>query len=103
MFPMQLAMSMPVSKIAELVGEEELPYHNCNPSQINTISADMSPAFKKGVEKYFHWADMTFDKFHVIKLMNEAVDKVRREEQKVIPALKSTRYLWLLTPTNSMQ
>jgi transposase len=80
--------------------KEELPYHNCNPSQIETISADMSPAFKKGVEKNFPWADMTFDKFHVIKLMNEALDKVRRIEQKVIPALKSTRYLWLYNVNN---
>ncbi len=80
--------------------KDELPDHNCDPHQINTISADMSPAFKKGVRENFPWADVTFDKFHVIKLMNEAVDKVRKAEQKIVPALKSTRYLWLYNPEN---
>ena len=87
-------------KDSETINElkEELPYHNCNPTQIDTISADMSPAFKKGVKENFPWANVTFDKFHVIKLMNEALDKVRREEQKSNPILKNTRYLWLYNP-----
>lgn len=78
--------------------KDELPYHNCNPHQIDAISADMSPAFKKGVEENFPWANVTFDKFHVMKLMNEALDEVRRTEQKTVPNLKSTRYLWLYNP-----
>jgi transposase len=73
----------------------ELPAHNCNPGQIEDISVDMSPAFRKGCEESFPWATVTYDKFHVIKLMNEAVDQVRREEQKTNPSLKSSRYLWL--------
>ena len=63
--------------------KKEMQYHNCNPQQIENISLDMSPAFKKGCLENFPWAVVTFDKFHVIKLMNEAVDKVRRMEQKV--------------------
>lgn len=78
--------------------KEELPHHNCKPSQITNISADMSPAFRKGVEQNFPWANLTYDKFHVMKLMNEAVDSVRRAEQKLVPELKSTRYLWLYNP-----
>jgi len=78
--------------------KNELPYHNCNPQQIEEVSADMSPAFKKGIKDNFPWANLTFDKFHVIKLMNEAVDEVRRSEQKLVPGLKSTRYLWLYNP-----
>ena len=78
--------------------KKELPKHQCNPAQIINISADMSPAFKKGVQNNFPWVAMTFDKFHIIKLMNAAVDKVRREEQMTIPALKLTRYLWLYNP-----
>ena len=45
--------------------KKELPKHQCNPAQIINISADMSPAFKKGVQKNFPWAAMTFDKFHM--------------------------------------
>jgi len=75
--------------------KEELPAHKCKPQQIEQISVDMSPAFRKGCDENFPWASITYDKFHVIKLMNEAVDQVRREEQKTNPSLKSTRYIWL--------
>ena len=60
----------------------------------------MSPAFIAGVEKNFPHAQITFDKFHVLKVLNEAVDKVRREEQGLIPELKRTRYIWLKNPSN---
>jgi transposase len=43
----------------------------------------------------FPEAHLTFDRFHVVKLMNEAVDEVRREEQRGAPELKKTRFLWL--------
>jgi transposase len=75
--------------------KDEMPHHNCIPDQIIAISSDMSPAFKKGVEESFPWSDVTYDKFHVIKLMNESLDKVRRLEQATKPILKSSRYLWL--------
>ena len=39
-------------------------------------------------------------KSHVIKLLNEAVDKVRRNEQKQNPLLKKTRYVWLKNRKN---
>ena len=60
----------------------------------------MSPAFTSGVEKHFPEAHLTFDKFHVLKIINEAVDEVRREEQQSHPELKRTRYLWLKNPGN---
>ena len=34
-------------------------------------------------------------KFHAVKLVNDAVDKVRRAESKGRPELKRSRYLWL--------
>jgi len=36
----------------------------------------------------------------LMKLMNEAVDKVRREEQSHNALLKRTRYIWLKNPEN---
>ncbi len=36
---------------------------------------------------------MVFDRFHVMKLPNEAVDQVRRQEAKTNTVLKETRYL----------
>ena len=35
-----------------------------------------------------------------MKIMNEAVDEVRRQEAKITDALKKTRYLWLKNPIN---
>ena len=43
---------------------------------------------------------MTFDKFHTVKIVNEAVDRVRRAGQKGQIMLKGTRYIWLRNPEN---
>jgi len=59
---------------------------------------DTSPAFIKGVITHFPEAAITFDTFHVMKLLGEAVDPVRREERKFLPELAGTRYLWVKNP-----
>jgi len=63
--------------------------------QIKDVCCDMSPAFIRGIAEYFPEAQITFDKFHVMKMVNEAVDDVRIAEQKKTPELKHTRYVWL--------
>ena len=60
----------------------------------------MSPTFISGVETYLLEAAITFDRFHVVKSLNTAVDEVRREEQRTDWGLKSSRYLWLKNPGN---
>jgi transposase len=45
-------------------------------------------------------AEITFDRFHIVKILNEAVDAVRRDEQKNRPELKRSRYLWLKNDTS---
>lgn len=60
----------------------------------------MSPAFISGTTKKFPGSSLAFDKFHVMKLVNEAVDQVRREEQHHNAELKNTRYVWLKDPNN---
>lgn len=44
---------------------------------IKSVCCDMSPAFIKGVSDTFSNASIVFDKFHVMKMVNEAVDAVR--------------------------
>jgi transposase len=68
--------------------------------QIEEVCCDMSAAFIRGVEEYFPQAEITFDKFHVMKLVGEAVDEVRKEEQKQTPELKKTKYIWLKNESN---
>ena len=60
----------------------------------------MSPAFIQGVEQQLPNAPLTFDKFHVTKIINEAVDEVRRQEQNLRPELKYSRTVWLKNPQN---
>lgn len=55
-----------------------LTLHGGSADQITDVSADMSPAFSKGVADNLPRAELTYDKFHIVKLINEAVDKVRR-------------------------
>ena len=65
----------------------ELQKHNGNPKQIKQVSCDMSLAFITGVRENLSYAKITFDKFHIIKLINEAVDKVIKEEAQTNPIL----------------
>ncbi len=64
------------------------------------VSCDMSPAFIKGVKENLPEAEITFDKFHIIKLINEAVDQVRREEGRYTAELKGNRYIFLKNSAN---
>lgn len=74
--------------------------HNGKPEQIEAVSCDMSPAFIKGVNDNLPNAQITFDKFHILKIINEAVDAVRREEARTNPLLKKTRYIFLKNEAN---
>lgn len=69
--------------------------HGCKPTEITSISIDMSPAFIKGVQEYFPKAQITFDKFHVIAHASEAISTMRREEQQRDPRLKGLRWVLL--------
>jgi transposase len=74
---------------------EDLQAHNGEASRVCQVCIDMSAAFIKGVGEHLPEAAITFDKFHAVKLVNDAVDKVRRQESKGRPELKRSRYLWL--------
>ena len=82
---------------ADTVGRfaDDLEAHNGDASHIKEVCIDMSAAFIKGVTENLTEAQITFDKFHAVKLVNDAVDKVRRDEAKSRPELKRSRYLWL--------
>jgi transposase len=69
--------------------------------QIEEVCADMSPAYRAGVQEHFPGARLVFDFFHVVGLLTTAVDQVRRRESKAFPELlKGTRYLWLKNEAN---
>jgi transposase len=78
----------------------DLAAHGGDPEAIEEVCIDMSPAFIKGVAENLPEAAVTFDKFHAVKIVNDAVDQVRRGEQKRQNVLKGTRYIWLRNPAN---
>lgn len=75
-----------------------LKEHGGSADNIQRVCCDLSPAFIKGVAENFSQAEVTFDRFHLTKIVNDAVDKVRREEAATCGVLKATRYLWLRNP-----
>jgi transposase len=77
---------------------EDLVDHGGDPEQIEEVCIDMSAAFIKGVGDALPNAALTFDKFHVTKLIGDAVDKTRREERSSHPELKGQRYAILRNP-----
>jgi len=69
--------------------------HGGKPEQIEQVSCDMSPAFISGVGNQLPAADIVIDRFHVTKVVNDAVDAIRKEDVRNIPVLKGGKYLFL--------
>lgn len=74
---------------------DDLEAHGGCGENIRDLCIDMSTSYIAGVAEHLPWADVTFDEYHVIALVNQAVDEVRREEVKHHPMLKRSRYVWL--------
>jgi transposase len=89
-------------KSSETIKEfvEDFHDHCGNIENIEQVSCDMSPAFIKGIEENLPNADITFDKFHVINVINKAIDEVRKEEVKLNPLLKGSKYVFLKNRVN---
>lgn len=83
--------------------KQDLVDHGGSEENIKQMCCDMSPAFIKGAREQFPEAELTFDKFHIMKIINDAVDQVRRQEQKERPELTRSRYVWLKNPGNLTQ
>ena len=79
---------------------QDLREHGGDPDLVTDTSSDMSVAFISGIGEHLPKARMTFDRFHVMAKLSEAIDEVRRAEQKNNPALKKTRYVWLKNRQN---
>jgi transposase len=80
--------------------QERLIDKHVKPEQIIQASMDLSPAFISGVTECFPKAEITFDRFHVVKLLNEAMNKLRILEQKEHALLKGQKYNFLKNPKN---
>ncbi len=73
--------------------------------QVESVAMDMWGAYIASVSTKIPGAvdKIAYDKFHVAQHLSQAVDEVRRQENKVLLAegdeqLKGTKYLWLRHP-----
>lgn len=64
-------------------------------NQIEQVCIDMSPSYISGCSDYLPDAAITFDKFHVIKEVNKAMDELRKSERKGNELLKGHKYTFL--------
>jgi transposase len=76
----------------------DLVAHGGDPAGVRDVSADMSPAFERGVRASLPKAGLTWDRYHLASHATKAVDQVRRAEATKRPELKGTRYVWLKRP-----
>lgn len=80
---------------------DDLKVHGGSAENITSACIDMSKSFIKGLMETFPNTAITFDQFHLIQLMNNALSSVRAEEARLFPELlKGTRYVWLKNPEN---
>jgi transposase len=77
--------------------KDDLIHKGLNVDGVENVCIDMSPAFIGGVTENFQHTRITFDRFHVKKLLNEALDKVRQLERKDNELLKGHKYTFLKT------
>ncbi|MDO8281559.1 MAG: ISL3 family transposase [Thermodesulfovibrionia bacterium] len=74
---------------------------NGSPSEaVEQVSIDMSPAFIAGCYEYLPNAAITFDHFHVTKVVNKAMDDLRRIERQECSELKNHKYTLLKNSDN---
>ena len=74
-------------------------------NEVESVSLDMWQAFMTSAAKNAPVAEIVHDKFHISKYLNEAVDKVRRQEHRVLQSdgddrLKGLRQMLLYNEEN---
>ena len=72
---------------------------------VQAVAMDMWQAYENSTRKHVPDADIVYDRFHIAKYLGDAVDKVRRQEHKVLKQdgderLTGTKQLWLYNPGN---
>jgi transposase len=68
--------------------------------QLKAIAMDMNAAYASATKKYLPKVDIVFDRFHVVALLNTAIDEIRRNQQAKcneigLRVIKGCRFLLL--------
>jgi len=88
-------------------------YRQLTPEQkqgIKAVALDMCPSFVKATQEHLPEGEykIVFDRFHIMKLINEALDTVRKQENALLyqqgdDRLNGSRQLWLWGEENLPQ
>ena len=79
---------------------------NSSKAKIQAVATDMSQAYISAVQKHLPKARLVFDRFHVMKLLNEKLTELRRQLYREATdllqksVLKGIRWLLLKNPEN---
>ena len=52
--------------------------------ELKAIAMDMNAAYASATKKYLPNVDVVFDRFHVVALLNTAIDEIRRDQQELL-------------------
>jgi transposase len=94
---------MDVGENRDTASTEELLEKTFTPNQlksIQTVSMDMWKPYMQSIEVMAPNAEIVHDRFHLVKYLNDAIDKVRRREVKSNDVLKNSRYVLLKNEQN---
>ena len=69
-------------------------------SNLKTISMDMWKAYLSVAKEKLPSAEIVHDRFHLVKYLNDAIDKVRKREVKTNEELRNSRYALLKNEEN---
>jgi len=81
----------------ELIMQSFTPEHR---KRIQTVSTDMWQPYLNAVASILPNAEIVHDRFHLVKYLNECMDKVRRREVRQQTLLKGSRYALLKSLEN---
>jgi transposase len=71
--------------------------------KVKTVTIDMWKPYLNAIRTLLPNTQIIHDKFHLVKYLNDAVDKVRRREVKKHEDLKNTKYIFLKNPENQTE
>lgn len=69
--------------------------HGGDPKNIRIVSCDFSKTFLQGIRGSLPRADIVYDRFHLVKMVNDALDKIRASNQVNGKRVKSLRFALL--------
>jgi len=106
-------LSDPISGIVINVSENR-DYESCkhllsnsikeeNRNKVKTVCIDMWRSYINASKELLTNAEIIHDKFHLVKYLNDAVDKVRRREVIHHEELRNTKYIFLKNPDNQSE